>query len=152
MRAAPPIQVTPQRFGVWRGAVTLLAIAGAAAIALWTASHARPVDAVTWTIAVLAWAGIAVAAGSALRVPPLCLSWDGRAWHLGPIDAEPQPGKLRVALDLGAWMLLRFESITPRRRTTWLPLQRRGLEADWHALRCAVYSPQPAPRADEAEA
>jgi len=26
---------------------------------------------------------------------------------------------------------------------TWLPVQRRGLQAHWHALRCAVYSPRP---------
>ena len=25
-------------------------------------------------------------------------------------------------------------------RVTWLPVQRRGLESQWHALRCAVYS------------
>jgi hypothetical protein len=56
-----------------------------------------------------------------------------------------------VAVDLGAWMLLRFErDATPRlRRIVWLPLQRRGLETPWHALRCAVYSARPvAGRAD----
>jgi hypothetical protein len=43
-------------------------------------------------------------------------------------------------------MLLRFTPDAPA-RMTWLPVQRRGLEAQWHALRCAVYSPRPAARA-----
>jgi hypothetical protein len=39
-------------------------------------------------------------------------------------------------------MLLNF---TPdaAARTSWLPVQRLGLETQWHALRCAVYSPRP---------
>jgi hypothetical protein len=52
------------------------------------------------------------------------------------------PGNVAVVIDLGPWMLLRFTADAPP-RTTWLPVQRRGLEAQWHALRCAVYSPRP---------
>ena len=43
-------------------------------------------------------------------------------------------------------MLLQFRahdrSHSPR--MIWLPVQRRGLEPQWHGLRCAVYSPRPA--------
>jgi hypothetical protein len=36
----------------------------------------------------------------------------------------------------------------PRRRATWLPVQRRGIERQWHALRCSVHSPHAAPGHD----
>jgi hypothetical protein len=71
------------------------------------------------------------------RVPAQSLRWDGQVWRLDAV-----PGELTVAVDIGPWMLLRF---TPGAgsRTRWLPVQRRGLEAQWHALRCAVYAPRP---------
>ena len=45
----------------------------------------------------------------------------------------------------GAFMLLVLTRLHGSNRLArrWLPVQRRGLEADWHALRCAVYSPPP---------
>jgi hypothetical protein len=82
------------------------------------------------------------------------LRWDTRRWFLdatGGIPEETHPGNLTIALDLGAWMLLRFDPDAPLpagRRTTWLPVQRLGLEAHWHALRCAVYCARPAAGAD----
>ena len=87
-----------------------------------------------------------------LYTPTTSLRWDGSFWHLGPPGTEgdePAAGQVDVAVDLGAWMLLRFtrETSTPGRSVTWLPTQRWGLEAQWHALRCAVYSPRPAPDA-----
>jgi hypothetical protein len=39
-------------------------------------------------------------------------------------------------------MLLRFVDESPRTRTTWIPVQRAGIEGDWHALRCAVHAPR----------
>jgi hypothetical protein len=71
------------------------------------------------------------------RVPAQSLRWDGGVWQLDGV-----PGELKAAIDLGPWMLLNF---TPEMSggTSWLPIQRRGLETQWHALRCAVYSPRP---------
>jgi len=46
-----------------------------------------------------------------------------------------------VAVDLGAFLLLRL--VEQRRTIVWLPVQRRGVESQWHALRCAAYSPLP---------
>jgi hypothetical protein len=68
------------------------------------------------------------------------------------IDAakrEPVQGELRVLIDLGIWMLLRFVPAAGDHsaRTAWLPVQRSGLQDAWHALRCAVYSPRLAPGA-----
>ena len=153
MRASPAFQITLRRFGVWRGAVAGLAASGALAASGWWVGRASSTDAVL--IASLAVAGalwVALASASA-RVPPATLRWDGQHWHLGRAmssDGAALAGELGVAIDLGPWMLLRFRPLAPgRRRTpTWLPVQRRGLEAQWHALRCAVYSPRPPPAAD----
>jgi len=75
------------------------------------------------------------------RVPAQSLHWDGQVWQLDGV-----PGELTAAIDIGPWMLLKFTPEMPG-RTSWLPVQRRGLETQWHALRCAVYSPRPAAEA-----
>jgi len=94
-------------------------------------------------------------AATLLRCPPMSLRWDTQQWHLGPessVGEEPWTGRLAVAVDVSGWMLLRFDHDAPvnRRRTTWLPIQRLGLEAQWHALRCAVYCARPDPGHDAA--
>jgi hypothetical protein len=43
-------------------------------------------------------------------------------------------------IDLGRWLLVVFEDSTSAVGRVWLPLQRRGLEGEWHALRCALYA------------
>ena len=147
MRAAPACQVSLQRFGAWRIAVLGLAALGIASIAGWALTRDRPVD--TLLIAAVALSALTIAVfGASLihRIRATYLRWDGLAWHLGPIGDAATPGDLRVAIDLGPWMLLRFTAALPeaRPRNAWLPVQRGGLEAEWHALRCAVYSPRPA--------
>ncbi|MEO7007629.1 MAG: hypothetical protein ABI156_00645 [Caldimonas sp.] len=139
------------RFGWWRGALFGLALAAIVVLAAWARTsidvHA---DAM---IAAAGLAGLVCVAGvlSAAVVRPARLRWDGRTWQLGSVDTalEPRPGSLQVQIDLGAWMLLRFAAndAGPRRRVVWLPVQRRGLEAQWHALRCAVHAPPPVPEA-----
>ena len=150
MRAAPACQFSLQRFGVWRGVVLVLATLGIATMAAWLILRESPLTSPTAIAAALA-AALLVALGASLaQAPAVDLRWDGRTWHLGPPSAEPASGDLSVALDLGPWMLLRFSPAAPatRPRTTWLPVQRPGLESQWHALRCAVYSPRPAPPED----
>ena len=83
----------------------------------------------------------------AVRRPARALRWTGARWELeaGPAG-EAVGGDARVALDLGGWMLVRFEPSTPSRRLPlWVPLARVGQEADWHALRCCLYAPRRAP-------
>jgi hypothetical protein len=142
MRASPPCQVSLRHFGAWRVAVVLLTSAGAAAIASWLPSR-EPVVPVAWmmTLVVAAALPMLACAVSLWRVPAQSLRWDGQVWQLDDV-----PGELAAAIDLGPWMLLKFAPETPG-RTSWLPVQRRGLEAQWHALRCAVYSPRPAAEA-----
>ena len=155
MRAAPAFQVSLLRFGWWRAAVLLLGLLGAAALLSWwisrEAAHGWPAS------AIVAAGAVAIFGGSIRlgRVRATSLRWDGRCWHLGALDAaadDATPGTLQVMIDLGPWMLLRFDPAVGagRLRATWLPVQRRGLEPQWHALRCAVYSPRPAPGADSA--
>ncbi len=137
MRASPACQVSLQRFGAWRMAVCSLALTGVAALAGWLLGRESPVSA-GWMMLVTAVALTMLALAVSLwRVPAQSLRWDGQAWQLDAI-----PGGLSVAIDLGPWMLLRF---MPKAggRARWLPVQRCGLEAQWHALRCAVYAPRP---------
>ncbi len=150
MRAAPPCQFSLQRFGVWRAAVVLVAALGVATMAAWLTLRGSPLSSPT-SIAAALVAVLLVAWGVSLaRTPAVDLRWDGRTWHLGPPSGEPVSGELSVALDLGPWMLLRLSpaAAEARPRITWLPVQRRGLESQWHALRCTVYSPRPAPADD----
>jgi hypothetical protein len=130
MRAAPALRVTVRRFAAWRAAVALLCATAAAALAGWSLS--------------LSWACAAAVLAAAISLPltrraPLPLSWDGEQWHAGP-DGAPAVTP-RVMLDLGDFLLLRLDGAG---RAGWLPVQRRGLDGSWHALRCALYSPRPA--------
>ena len=137
MRASPACQVSLRRFGAWRIAVIALAVAGAAAMAAWLVGRDSPASAGLSMLVAAAALPMFGCAVSLWRVPAQDLRWDGQAWQL-----DAAPGELSVAIDLGAWMLLRFRP-EGQRRNRWLPVQRLGLEAQWHALRCAVYSPRP---------
>jgi len=150
MRAAPACQFSLRRFGVWRGAVWVLTALGVATMAAWLILRDSPLTSPTSIAAALAVVLLLALGASLAQTPAVDLRWDGRTWHFGPASGEPVSGDLSVAIDLGQWMLLRFSPAVPeaRPRTTWLPAQRRGLESQWHALRCAVYSPRPGPAED----
>jgi hypothetical protein len=148
MRASPAFQVSLRRFSLWRGASAVLAGCAAAAMGLWWHAIDHELAWFTKTLAAAAAVGFIALAASLLRQRPLSLRWDGQQWHLGPassIGNEPGSGRLGPAVDLGGWMLLRFdhEPASRRRLPVWIGVQRRGLEREWHALRCAVYSPRP---------
>jgi len=165
MRASPTFQCVLNRFGVWRAAVAAVASAGVVVLLSWLASRSEP----TPPLGLAAWVGAMIAvpalAASLMRMPPVAMRWDGQQWWLarqtrsssraaatGQLDAVA--GEIDVALDFGGWMLLRFRPVAVARRARpaqWLPVQRRGLEAHWHALRCAVYSPRPASARDAAD-
>ena len=99
----------------------------------------------------VALAGLAVLAlaASLLGQPARCLRWDDSVWACGDLatpSSVPIPGKLEVAIDLGSFMLLRLTAreLAGRRSVRWIPVERRGLEREWHSFRCAGYSPRPA--------
>jgi hypothetical protein len=146
MRAAPAFQISLYRFGVWRCGVLLIAVLGAAALAAWLFARAPDLQITPAMLAGAAGVGWIWLVAALVRVPAMSLRWDGRSWHLnlsGETGDASLPGELTVAIDLGAWMLLRFEpaavASSRRARPIWVPAQRRGVEPQWHGLRCAVY-------------
>jgi hypothetical protein len=153
MRASPAFQIEILRFDAWRHAVVAAALLAASAGGAWWLSDDGSRS--RWLALTLAGASLAGLAGAASLMRPrsMRLRWDSQQWHLtaaSPGVADPSPGRLSVALDLDAWMLLKFEHdrMISGRRVSWLPVQRRGLEAHWHALRCAVYCARSAPGHD----
>ena len=147
MRAAPAVQVLLTHFGAWRVAVLALMLGAGLAVFAWLAGPEHPVGfraglAMVGVAGLLLWIGLPLT-----KVCPTELCWDGQCWSVrNPRSGshEAVPGEISVAIDLGAWMMLRFRPLNSSRwvGTTWLPVQRRGIEPHWHALRCALYSPR----------
>ncbi len=148
MHASPSFQMTVRCFSVWRVASLLLVVAATGVVAAWAQRALEP--SAMWvgaSIAVLALSSVALLA-QAWRLQPVSLRWDTQRWHLGFPEASgrgPRSGRLAVSMDLGVWMLLRFkpDDASVLHRGTWLPVQRLGHEAAWHALRCTVYCARP---------
>ena len=88
-------------------------------------------------------------AGLLIASPPAatgCLLWNGRDWRW-VASTEPLPGQevhVRVALDLGAWLLLSVRTAAPRGPQRWLPVGRAQAASAWHGLRCALFHPSDA--------
>lgn len=158
MRAAPAVHVSVTRFGVWRAAVGAVLALVWTVVGAWAVSHGLALGgAPPVAVAGAAIASIGVASWLAARLastPTFDLRWDGRSWFVATTSASaPLPGgtdavagDLAATIDLGDWLLLRFAPERPHALATvprWLPVQRRGLEGSWHALRCAVHSPRP---------
>ncbi len=152
MRAAPALRLTLNSFGTWHSLLLGLALLALACLTAWAVLRPVPLSAWGWT-AVLAGAAFCLLAAGSLRRRSVGLAWDGQAWQLGEADAAQDAwtrGELSVRLDLGRWMLLRFApSGGGPGSVAWLPVQRRGMEREWHALRCAVFSPRPGPVAPD---
>ncbi len=140
----------------WRFGAAALTLAAALCLGWWFAT-AVELNAPGWI-----WLGLpamlALGAAAATRwIHGRQLRWDGEVWRLsdGATGAAGEsPGTVAVALDGGHWMLLRFRATPagPGRRVCWLALSRRDLLGQWHALRCAVYSPRPGPAGRSAQA
>ena len=145
MHAPPPFQVTLYRFGLWRAACAAVVLGSWLVTAAWamSASQVHPGWlAASLLLLLIASVGLLV---QTWRLAPMSLRWDGQLWHVGPATTrgeEPHSGRLLVALDLGAWLLLRFVP-EEARRGRWLPVQRRGHEPAWHGLRATVYCARP---------
>ena len=145
MRESVFFELRLRRSGVWQGAVWLVAGAATAAVAAWAVAmlDSQPESGRGLVLAVaagLALATIGVALSLA-RVDGGLLTCSDGVWAFAPDAGARRTGTLEVAMDLGAFLLLRL--VERRRTIAWLPIQRRGVETQWHALRCAVYSPPP---------
>jgi hypothetical protein len=149
MRGSPSCAVTLRRFAAWRCAVAVVAAAALASLLAWVLL--APPGRLAGVRVAIALAGVATLglALSLLRVAAGTRRWDGSGWTFADAarpQAAPTAGGLEVAIDLGTFLLLRFRphDATGRRSVRWLPVERRGLEREWHAFRCALYSPRPA--------
>jgi len=154
MRDSPAVQVHLRRFEVWRAAVALVAFAALASCVAWAIAMAgtngdQSMPLVFGLALALAAATVALAM-SLMRVHAGVLSGAGGGWTFSPDVGPSVSGALTVAIDWGSFLLLRLES-GPRAHL-WLPVQRRGLEHDWHALRCAVHARPRVARSGPAEA
>ena len=147
MGTSPSFEMTVRHFGVWRAGASFVAAGAAAALVAWCLQRpeASPATALAGGIALVC---LGIALQAVRQVRPIRLQWDGQRWSAAPPGGTPAAVELSVAIDVGAWLLLRLRAAAdgPRRtrHASWLPVQRRGHEVHWHALRCAVYSPRPA--------
>jgi hypothetical protein len=142
MRESVFLEMRLHRFDVWRVAIGVVTVVTLAALGGWTLAMVRASDGngVAWVAsatAVLAVATVAIAR-SLMRVAGGVLACSDGAWSFTTDSGALRPGTLEVAIDLGSFLLLRLPG---GRGRVWLPVQRLGLEREWHALRCAVYSP-----------
>ena len=142
MRESVFFEARVRRFGVWRAAILIVGVLAISASTAWavamSASQAK--HGATLVVALAALLGVvtAWAAWSLIRVEAGVLSRHDGIWTFAPDAGAPRSGTLEVAIDLGAFLLLRLDR---GGAGPWLPVQRRGLESQWHALRCAVYAP-----------
>lgn len=130
VRAAPPVQVALPAAGGWRAAQAALYGLAASVFALWWLQ--RP------AVALLAGAVAAIAASRRVPMPRGTLAWDGAQWHLAGAACE-----VAATIDLEGWLLLRIRQADGR--GVWAGVGAASAGVHWHAFRCAVYCPRPAP-------
>ena len=145
MRVAPPLRVKVERFDIWNALLAGLGVLVFLVVGAWFASNHAATPPWGGCLAGCFMAASVLGAGAHVRRAPVSLRWDSRHWYfarLGVMEHEDGPWTVRVPIDLGGFMLLRLEPQDDRNRMRprWLPVQRPGLQVDWHALRCAVHS------------
>ena len=127
--------------GRWRLAMLGLHLLAAGALLAW-----QPGPVMLMLAALLALSGLLAWRADARRAAP-SLRWDGQTWWLGAQAVQP-----RVALDLGAWLLLRLRPPGRVLATAWLPLSARcarAAGASWPALRAALVATAGRPASGE---
>jgi hypothetical protein len=143
MRESMFFELRVCRFGVWRAAVGLVAGAAIAALTAWAVAMVESQPQAGRGLVMAIAAGLSLAtiglAFSLARAEAGLLTRSEGMLAFVPDSGARRTGTLEVAIDFGAFLLLRL--VERRRTIVWLPVQRRGVETQWHALRCAVYSP-----------
>jgi hypothetical protein len=131
VRQAPPVSLRCDGSAAWQLLHAFLAAAAAASVVSWVLLHggAEPATAVAASVAVALAAGVAAWHGS--RRDSAELRWDGQSWSL-----DGAVGRVDVMMDLGPWLLLRFQ--TTAGAAHWLPVPDAGPVR--HGLRAALYS------------
>jgi hypothetical protein len=146
MRVAPPVQARSCSAGLWQTLQEMLYALTAAVLAYWVGGHLVG-DGVLVALASLSLGlGGGAWAARGLSQLPRQLVWDGAAWAVHSATGDSQPGQVLLMLDLGGWMLVRFEPSLPhavrKGAPQWLPLSARDAGSSWPALRAALYARQ----------
>jgi hypothetical protein len=135
MPSSPAVSLACRDGGAWRAACAVLHGLAVAALVAWLVHPA------------LALLGLPVAALAVRRAPPSdppWLAWDGQTWQL-----DGRAGRVRIALDLGGWMLLHFwadqradaalqGATGAAPGDAWLPLSPAA--GAWAPMRAALYA------------
>ena len=144
MHAAPPVRMSLAPDRAWLGFVVVCAGAAAANLVAWLAALADAMAATVIAASLLACAlGTTLAWRVVRRHGKGLLNWNGADWSWAPDATAPAAGKLRVMIDLGAWMLLRFAPADAARRATWLAASRRQAAGAWPQWRTALLARRP---------
>ena len=139
MRAAPAVLVVAADGSGWRAARRSLYALTAMAAAAWSARRLGGTAGPAAAAAAAAGLITAVLHARCAPAPPRRLRWDGAQWALAAAEGEFAAGSIRPALDLGIWLLLRFDPAAGG-ATQWLPVGRASQPAAWPALRAAVFA------------
>ena len=140
MRAAPPVEVNLANGHRERAVVAFIGMMAATTLMYWVQARAWHESGGTeWlAMAVFGAAVIGAAAGWRTARPLLGqLRWDGARWALQstPYGAAAPLGAVRIALDFGAWVLLRSAC------GQWCGLSAGQAGPRWHALQVALRNP-----------
>ena len=129
----------------WQRARQLLGAATVIGLLAWVGSHGRAGTALTipFTLLLVGAMGIALALPLlAPRTPRGQLLWNTTTWLWLSNDrgwlARATPGRARIAVDLGHWLLIEFSPTTPPHGKLWLPVSRGQAGPRWHAMQCAL--------------
>jgi hypothetical protein len=147
MHAAPPVRMSLSADPRWHAFIIICTSAAVANLVAWIGSQASQSPASAGVPAMVS----AVLAGGLAWVllrrssSDGVLTWDGAAWHWAPakglsVSSDPVAGDVRVVIDLGNWILVRFRSAPPRHDVVWLPVSGRYAGALWPAWRTALFS------------
>jgi hypothetical protein len=135
VHAAPPVRVSLGRSAGWTTIVCLCTGFAVANIAAWVLLRNEA------PVVVALILGLFAAVLTVWRMQrsqtPSDLVWNGSQWQW-----QGLAGEVQVALDLGLWMLLRFDPLVGRR--CWIPASRASAFGPWAALRAALYARRPA--------
>jgi hypothetical protein len=134
VHAAPPVRVSLGRSAGWIAFVSLCTGIAVATSAAWLLMQRQ---AGLGAATVLGLCAAALAAWRMKRPPARSeLNWNGSLWQW-----QGLAGEVTVALDLDAWMLLRFDPLQGRSR--WVAASRASAIGPWPALRAALYARRP---------
>jgi len=143
MRAAPAVVVELRCPPAWRWTQVLLTAAAALAATAAVLLHAGLSGPLLGACLALAAAAAGVAGWHGASAQAGRLRWDGGRWWFQPAGhADERAGRLHAAIDLGFWMLLRFDAdhaTGPAAGRAWLVFDRAAM-SQAAALRAAVYS------------